>query len=459
MGVEFVYNCSPVFVQNLMCSAKGLMIKRLRFSDQFFSDLDSLKNSQFKSKNDIIAYKEENLHRILEYAYNNVPFYREFYDSHHISPKDFKSIDDISKFPILTKDLIRDNYQKMVSLSYPKNKLVYNHTSGSTGKAMDFYQTKNSLPFLWAIWWRMRNNYGINYNDKSLNFTGKLIVPVRTSKPPYWRVNKPLNQWLVNMQHITKEKVGSIMDMINHEHFVFFSGYPSIIHAFSSLALEQGLTCTSSPIAIFTGAEKMYDYQKKDIQALFPESVITDHYGTSEGVVNASKCKNGHYHEDFELGHIECEEPHWISETEYEGNIIGTCFQNYGMPFIRYKIGDSAVWSIGGCECGLQSQVLKDIQGRIEDYILTPEGTKIMRFDYLFKDTSDIKECQVVQNQLGFIKFRIVKRDNYSVSTENKLKNLVAEYISPTIKCDFEYVDEIERTAAGKFKAVVSNLK
>ena len=456
MNIDTIYNNSPYFVQNLMCSVKGVFIKRQRFNDLFYDNLARLEESQYWSTDDILRYKEERLYRMLEYAYQFVPFYKNYYDSYHVSPKDYKSLEDIEKFPVLTKELIRAHYKEMISTQYPRENLIHNHTSGSTGKALDFYQTKESLPYVWAIWWRLRNRFGVEYGDKSLNFTGKLVVPISTRRPPYWRVNKPMNQWLVNMQHMTKDKVQSIVEMINSEHFVFFSGYPSIIYAFALLVEENGLSITAQPKAIFTGAEKMYENQKTVLRRVFPGTIITDHYGTSEGVVNASKCETGVYHEDFELGHIECKEPHWISDTEYEGNILGTCFQNNGMPFIRYEIGDSAVWSSKKCSCGLHSQVIKDIQGRTEDYVITPEGLKVQRFDYLFKDMTSIKECQVVQRKMGEVIFRIVRRDNYDIKCEEELKKLVKEYISPTIHCSFEYVGEIERTRAGKFKSVAS---
>ncbi len=54
--------------------------------------------------------------------------------------------------------------------------------------------------------------------------------------------------------------------------------------------------------------------------------------------------------------------------------------------------------------------------------------------------------------------FRIVKRDNYSSLVENHLIRNVRKWISPTIKVNFEYVDEIERTESGKFKEVISFL-
>lgn len=99
-----------------------------------------------------------------------------------------------------------------------------------------------------------------------------------------------------------------------------------------------------------------------------------------------------------------------------------------------------------------------DIEGRNEDFILTPEGTRIMRLDYLFKDTRSIKECQVVQKHLGEITIVIVRRENYTIATERRIIEAVHTMVSPFMKVDFEYVDAIPRTRAGKFKAVVSLL-
>lgn len=98
------------------------------------------------------------------------------------------------------------------------------------------------------------------------------------------------------------------------------------------------------------------------------------------------------------------------------------------------------------------------IERRKEDYVFTPEGTKIMRFDYISKDGNEIKESQVLQRELGSMVIRIVKRPNYNTEMEKKIVSAVREWISPTIKIDFEYVDEIPRTKAGKFRTVISEL-
>jgi phenylacetate-CoA ligase len=444
-------------MQNLVCSRQGAIIKRQRFNNAFWDHLGQLNSTQWKDESQINTYKENETERLLNTCYKYVPYYTSVFKIAGVTPKDFKGLTDIQKFPILEKEDIRNNWKQLVNFNYPKKRLVHSHTSGSTGKALDFYLTKDSIPFQWAVWWRFRERYGFHLGDKHLNFTGKPVIPIQQKKPPFWRINYPLNQWLVNMQHINSQKVSYIVDMINREEFQFFSGYPSIISAFCSLVKELNLKISQPPKIVFTGAEKLFDYQKQLIAEVLC-CKVTDHYGFSEGAGNASKCINNFYHEDYEFGHLECFNSKINTECEYFGEILATGFSNYGMPFLRYRVGDTATWYDRKCLCGIQSSLIAEIEGRSEDFVITPEGTKILRFDYLFKDTKSIKECQIVQKEINSLIFRIVKRDSYKKETEAHLRSLVKQWISPKLFIHFEYVKEIKRTESGKFRAVLSEL-
>jgi phenylacetate-CoA ligase len=458
MKLKGVYDTMPPSIQNLICSVQGSVLKRQRYNRTFWDHLEQLNTSQWKDECQITSFKENEIERLLNTCYKYVPYYATSFKLAGVLPKDFKGLEDIQKFPILEKEDIRKDWKQIVNFNYPKKRLVHSHTSGSTGKALDFYLTKDSIPFQWAIWWRFRERYGFHLGDKHLNFTGKLVVPIQQEKPPFWRINYPLNQWLVNMQHINSRKVPHIVDMINREEFQFFSGYPSIISAFCSFVKELNLKIFRPPKIVFTGAEKIFGYQKQLIQEILC-CTVTDHYGFSEGAGNASKCIYDFYHEDYEFGHLECFNPQINTDGGYFGEILTTGFSNYGMPFLRYRVGDTATWSNRNCLCGIQSSIISGIEGRSEEFVITPEGTRILRFDYLFKDTRSIKECQIVQKEIDSLLFRIVKRNTYKKETEEQLIRLVKKWISPTITVHFEYIEEIKRSESGKFRAVISELR
>lgn len=447
-----IYKHCPVALQNFLCSLKGLQLEKQRYGGEYEEIFDSLLDSDNWSSEKIKSYKEEHLFKIIEYAFRNCSFYRKRYSLLGLSPSSFTCLEDLKKFPILTKEDVRENWKEIIADGFPSRELIGYHTSGSTGKALDFYWTKHDLRFYWAVVWRGRHRFGINKGDRHINFTGKIVVPLEQKEPPYWRYNKPMNQYMMNMQHITDSKVEDIVDFINRENCKFFVGYPSIMNTLAMLIDEKGLVVENPPKYIFSSAEKMYDNQRIIIEKVFPGVEIVEHYGFSENAASASKCPDGLYHEDFELGHLELE-----NKEGDTGRMLATGFQNYGMPFIRYQIGDTGTF-VDDCDCGLNSQAISDIEGRNGDYVLTPEGAKIMRFGYIFKCTTTIKECQVVQRKLGEMIIRIVPRRDYKKETEQLLISEVRDWISPTIIVKFEYVDSIERTKAGKFKAVVSEL-
>lgn len=454
---EALYSSSPIYLQNILCSVYGTLEKRKRFSKEFFTYLNWLEETQYWGEKEIYEYKLRELQKIYQHAYASVPFYRKKFQNAGLTSNSITEIEDFSKVPILEKEEIRNHWKDFVSSNTFVRKLIPRQTGGTSGKALDFYATRKSTSFQWAVWWRFRERFGVKFGDKSLNFIGKPVVPIGQKKPPFWRINKPLNQYLVNMQHMKVENIKSYVAYINKEHFVFFSGYPSILYSFCSLVENMGLTIQSPPRVVFTGAEKLLDYQRSCMERVL-QCTVTDQYGFSEGAGNASKCEYDVFHEDFEFGHLETHGRSFDSPLSYSGEILATGFANYGMPFIKYNVGDTATWSTQKCACGRHSAIITEISGRNEDFILTPEGTNMKVHSYLFKDTLEIQECQVVQYELGEMVFRIVKRENYTSLVENHLIKNVRKWISPTIRVRFEYVEEIERTGAGKFKEVISFL-
>lgn len=450
MNLFSIYSLLPVWAQNILCSIKGYSLNRERYGGEYNRIFEQLMESDKWTKAEILQYKTDHIRRILEHAYNTTPFYKRFFDDHGVNPSDFNELDDLKKFPILTKEMIRENWKDMLSRDFRMKDLIPYHTSGSTGKALDFFWTKHSVRFYWAVVWRGRHRFGVQRGDLHFNFTGKIVVPISQSKPPYWRFNKPLNQYMINMQHISRDKVESIVDLLNAKQPRFFVGYPSIIHSFALLIEELNLKVSAKVEYMFTSAEKMYDFQRKVIERVFPGTKIVEHYGFSENAASASKKLDMLYHEDFELGHLELNNTKHVDERQ-SGELIATGFQNMAMPFIRYQIGDTATFISDDC--------ISDIEGRNGDYVITPEGTYIMRFGYIFKQTEYIKECQILQNTLGEMIVRAVIRDNNKKELfEKETTNLVRMWISPSIKVCFEYVAHIPRTKSGKFKAVVSNL-
>lgn len=454
-----VYPRLPVWAQNAACGLYGLREARVRFGRAFRERLDWLTATESWGAGEIAAYQDQQVRALVKHAYESVPFHRERMRGLGLTPDDVRGRADLAKLPVLTKEDVRAHLPRLVSERADRRALVRRHTSGTTGKALDFYSTRASIAFQWAVWWRHRRRFGVEPEALSANFTGKLVVPMQQRRPPYWRWNRPVNQALLNMQHVTPAKVGDIAAFLDRHPFELYTGYPSIIHALAATALEAGIPLHRRPRIVSTGAENVLDNQRRDIAA-WTGAVLTDQYGFSEGCGNASHCTELRYHEDWEFGVLECGDPETLPDGRVRGRILATGFACPEFPMLRYEVGDTGVWAPPGerCACGRHSAVLEGIEGRMDDFVVTPEGGRIMRFDYLFKDTPSVREAQVVQHRPESITLRLVRRPDFDTRTEAFLRGEVARWISPTLGVEFEYVDAIPRQPNGKFRAVLSHL-
>ena len=67
-------------------------------------------NKECMSRDEMSALQGKRLHKIVEYVYHNVPFYRNKLQEMDITPDDIRTIEDIKKLPFTTKKDLRDNY-------------------------------------------------------------------------------------------------------------------------------------------------------------------------------------------------------------------------------------------------------------------------------------------------------------------------------------------------------------
>lgn len=454
----YIYKNLPVYLQNLLCTIYGYVEKRKRFGKVFKSSLDSFVSSDFSTKEEIEKIKLERLKIVLKHGKKSNLY--PFLDDVSFDDIDNNPYEILENMPILSKDELREFYKEYSG----ENKLDSYSTSGTTGKALKILRERSCFAIQWAIWFRHRSRFGVKFDDISVNFTGKPVVPIKQSSAPYWRYNAAINQYLVSMQHINSKTIHDIVDFLNSIRPDFYSGYPSVISEVARYALQHNLKLRdkSTPRVVFTGAEKLLGFQQKSIKEWLGDDVIlTDQYGLTEGNCNFSKCEDGNYHEDFEFCHIEVIDSHILEDGSSVGRLIGTAFYNLSCPIIRYDTGDMVRIASPDykCSCGRGSRVILSVDGRVDDSILLPDGERIMRLDYLFKNTSEIIEAQVIQDSYDFVTvLAVLAESENKLSFESKVISHFKEYIHPTMEVRFKYTDHITRTSNGKFKAVINNL-
>lgn len=161
---ERLYVHLPILAQNVACSIRGASQCKLRYGGEFHQLLAWLEKSQWWIPDRILAYQKVQLDKIIRHAYVTVPYYRRVFDQLKLKPSDIRTVEDLSKLPILKKEDVRQHLDELVSQDFTHNKLVFGHTSGTSGKSLQFYHELRAIQFRWAVWWRHRKRFGIEFD-------------------------------------------------------------------------------------------------------------------------------------------------------------------------------------------------------------------------------------------------------------------------------------------------------
>lgn len=454
--LEKLYNSAPFWAQNCICSLYGVKLYRERYSTPWSRYYSDLLYSEGLGEDALVEFQKNKFVELLKSAKRDVGYYRDVLPA--IFQQGDSSLQELSaSVPVLEKDVFRTNLSSFLSQNYDTKKLVKVNTSGTTGTPMTIYLTPQARKMNYAFFARSKRWAGIDGFERSITFAGRLIVPQEQHRPPYWRTNYFFRNTLFSSYHISSETVPLYIGEIRHIQPYFIDAYPSSLYPLAQYILAEGITSVR-PKAIITSAETLLEHQRDVIERAFG-CKIYDQYGSAEQVVFACQCEHGSYHLNPEFGYLEVVDKHNGPVGFGElGEFVCTGFTNDAMPLIRYKIGDMGILSKKKCACGRNFPVIEKIVGRMDDILITPDGKYVGRLDPIFKGMSNsIKETQIIQQASDFVEILIVKADGYveddgqSVITE--LKKRMGERIFFKIK----YVDEIPRTANGKFRTVVNN--
>ena len=69
-----------------------------------------------------------------------------------------------------------------------------------------------------------------------------------------------------------------------------------------------------------------------------------------------------------------------------------------------------------------------------------------------------IKNMQIVQKNKGEIIIKIIIAEGYSKKNENEIRNIIVKCSNNGLSVMFDYVNEIPRTKAGKYRWFIQKL-
>ncbi|MCR9095927.1 MAG: hypothetical protein NXI30_17025 [bacterium] len=459
MNLDSIYTRLPVSLQHVACTWAGWQRSRARFTPYFHRTLAAWMKSGTGPREELHRIQLARLLDLLQRARDHVPYYRDLaltWPSPDGDPE--AAIRDIlDRLPILEKSDYRASPERFLAEDVPRDQLVEGKTSGTTGTALPLWWTPEALAEEFVALWRGRMWAGIELYDRHLTFGGQILVPHEAKRPPFWRYNAWNRQTLFSLYHMTAEHLPHYIDAIHRFEAAYVQGYPSSLHLIARAMLEADRPLSRGRLkAVLTSSESLLAFQRASIEDAFGAPIV-DRYGSSEFVVSMASCPEGRLHVDMEFGLVEVEVE---EETEdyVRGPLLVTGLSRAATPFVRYRIGDVATRSKHACPCGRPGDAFLEIDGRVEDYVVTPDGRFIGRLDHVFKEQLDVAEAQVLQASKDAIDVLIVPRGSWDERSEASLIKEFRSRLGEEIRIDLRFVAEIPREANGKFRAVKSSV-
>ena len=380
----------------------------------------------------------KNLKKAVKHVYDNVPFYQKKFKELKIKPEDIKTLDDVHKLPLTTKNDLRDNAPFGMMATSLENCNELHASSGTTGVPVTVCYTPNDIEVWSEVMARCLSMSGLTKKDVFQNpipygtFTGAFGFHYGAQKVGALVIPSGMGQ---------SERQIKLMEYYGT---TFISGVASYAMRLSQVALDMGIDAKKLKVrnGLF-GAEMFTPGLKQRIMDIW-DMDVHDIYGLTEmcgpGVSTDCDQHDGlHLWEDHFL--IEILDPITLEPVgpEEEGEVVLTTLTKEGMPLLRYRTRDIAkLYDQKVCECGRTHVKHTPIKGRSDDMIII-RGTNMY--------PGQIESVLMKYKEVGG-NWRMI------LTTENDVDQLTVEVESKTPLSQVDQM-QLENTLKNEIKSVI----
>jgi phenylacetate-CoA ligase len=446
----------PFIIKHLVYPIHGIITGR-----PVLKRADELEKTQWLTCDELLELQWKKLRLLLIHSQQNVPYYRRIFQEVGVDTRKINTPEDLRKIPVLTKANISANQPHLISECVKRSSLKRDSSGGSTGENVIFYHDKGCRVSFLGATERNHRWCGINTGELEVMIWGSPFDLKAAAKWTGKMKSILQNVRFISAYQMKPENLSKFICDLRKWKPALVTGYSAALEVFGRYMIENGIS-DIRPKAVISSAEMLFPYQREIIERAF-DCKLYNRYGCREFGTIAHECSHGSMHVNMERLFVEIVQEDDCTEGLDPGEILVTDLDNYGMPMIRYRIGDMARYANPDvpCKCGRGLAVLSEIQGRTFDLLRTASGRNIPGtfWTILTRSVSGISQFQVVQKSLTHIVVNLKTESTFPMDCVESLRETVKEYCGPETRVDINLVDCIEPGPSGKFRFVISELK
>ena len=417
-----------------------------------------------KGIDEIESYQFRELKRLIDFAWEHIPFYRRYWEHHGFTPEQFQRLQDFSLIPCIDKEIVRANYKDMVPRNYDRGRLEQVTSGGTTGLPLSFYinqaiaHGRELVHQPWTYWHVCRYKLGI---DKVVILRGSRVDERLIQQGIYWKrsLGHRGRGLLLSSFHLTEVTYESYMHQIRKESPKFIVAYPSSLTILCTMMKKHNEAPLRGLRGAICSSEMVYEWQRQLVREVLGVEIYS-FYGHSEKTVSAIPDSQHRMLFEPSYGYVEFLDEKFkpVNTVGEIAQVVSTGFQNDYMPFIRYQTSDY-VRVDNHPPLGF-THVAKEIIGRAQDFVYDKDGNRLpfTCSDEVFWNIDGIIAYQYLQREVGRLLIHL-EVDNSFIN--ESIQNIQIEAEHMFYNCDVEVwiVDRIERTSSGKFRYFVQTIE
>ncbi len=426
--------------------------------------LEGLLQTQWLDRDALMALQRAKLQRVIDYAYQYVPYYRRTFDAAGFSPDELREdLDALRKLPVLTKAIIRENFSDMMTTEpQRRKKMTKLATSGSTGHPLVFMQDSDFRDCVTAdiqrhlSWggWEMGKVHAYIWG---ISYTGDWKYRLRDRL-----IDWAWNRFKMNAFILTDASMTAFAEKIRRRKPRILFGYASSLYRFAQFIRQSDYRDITFD-AVFSSAETLLPAVRQFLEETFQCKVFNRHGSLELGGISCECEAHTGMHVSMENNYVEILRDGQPAQPGEIGDVVVTNLNNLGMPFIRYSVGDVASWYEGdSCPCGRAYPMISSVEGRLVESFKTADGRTVWAgfagSAYRCLTNPQIKQFQVVQKTLDWMVVRLVPAGEIPHEVQDEIVKALQTTFGSNVAVTFEFLSEIPPLPSGKHQYAVSEV-
>jgi phenylacetate-CoA ligase len=389
----------------------------------------------------IRSYQEERLRELIDYCWTHVPFYRSRWKQFISDPREIRTLPDLQRLPVLTKDELRE---ELPSLTTTLRRLRGEpaRSGGSTGRPTLFRMNRHDAEMAWAQMYLAWSWAGYRPGMPFLAVGGESLG-IGLSDRRTWK-DWMVNRWITSGSNVTVERVKALAASPSFERIEFVYGYPNAIRELGEFLHELGARPPRLKGVVCT-AEVMLAEARERISQTLGSVPVHDQYGLNDGgLLAAEGPEQDGLHVFFHRAILEIldQRDAQIDTPGRPGRAVATSLTNRATPFVRYETGDEVHWkTFQTAASGIGWPRIGPVDGRIGDVIFLPSGRRIAMpgLTLVMRWMEGLSRYQFIQTGPRSVTARLERGPRFALSEQQVvvyLKARIAGEIDWTVQWD-----------------------